>query len=448
MKKIVIKSSYLLDVDALIKEKKVHFTDVDKYLELKNAFFSKDEYEVFVYDGNFYYKLINPKIPFVITDIDEENLYINFDYFEKNDINDEFDIDSISFTLKYDEIKFISDEEKYISQVFKNKKFNISFEDNIQKIKIEGKKISKEYLYNIIKEVLIFNYFLCGKIPKMSYPINLKNETHYIEIYGGIGYDDKKSSKYSEFSIVKLKLDEYIKFLFYFSNDFYSKFKVQLDVFMSTQFKNGIGNDQNVAILLNSLEGFIKKQKIINTGELKIFDKDKKNKIVDNIISKLTEYCNSEEFDNYIRSLDINSEKLIKEIKNKIINNNGRINECTFDEMLDLSKKVSKKAERFVKESKIEHQFWKKCKNHRNFFAHLTDKRNNGFDGFYKCFHAMHILSTYYILIILATLKMENYAIDDNINKRAKDIHELKDKFDYENKENKENKEEKMIYGN
>lgn len=431
-KTLILKCDKFLEKEDLIKNKYIIWNNQDDYFLIQKKINENHEIKIMLYDGYNYYRLFNPRI----SDLDLENIglrfKINFDYFEVRTSSDDFKITNVFFCFKYDsQIKYIINNKNLMTYALEDDEifYRMVFSNNIQEVFLESKKLSTDIVYDIINKIFIFNYFLCGRMAKLEYPISLKNKEEAIEIYGGFLYQNKDSARFSEFSIVSMDLNDYGKHFLMFANEYCQDMLPQLKVFMSTQYKNGLGIDQNIAILLNALEGFIKNQKICNNGNLKLFEKKKKDLVIENIEKKLDEYINSEEFNNYLFSLNLNEDFIIKDVKSKIKNSNGRINEMTFDQMLELSKNVSKTAKSFVIKSKLETQFWRKCKMHRNYFAHLTESKNKGFNTGYSCLQAMYVLSTFFILIILRVLGLESFENQDNIDNHAINLKDWSNRY-------------------
>lgn len=435
---LVLECDNVLDKDNLLKNKYIIWNNTNDYFCIKQKLNENNEIAIMIYDGFYYYHLLNPKISNFIFEIKDCQFRICFDYFEIRTTPDDFKITNASFHFMYEhQIEYISNEKNsLITYNFESEDvcYGMIFNRNMQQVFLESKKLSKDMLYETINKLFIFNYFLCGKMAKLDYPISLNNKENSIKIYGGFLYEGRESARFSEFPIVSMNYQDYAQYFLKFSNDYYHLMSTQLTVFMSTQYKNKLNIDQNIAILLNALEGFIKSQKICNKSKLKVFEKKQKNLIIEDIIKTLDKYCNSEKFNQCLQSLDFKDDSLIENVKNKIRNNNGRLNEMTFDEMLDLSKEVSKSATSFVTHSKLEFQFWNRCKMHRNYFAHLTDSKNKGFNTEFSCVHAMYILSTFFILIVLKVLGLEPFENQNMINKHANDLKKWRniyiDKFD------------------
>ena len=183
------------------------------------------------------------------------------------------------------------------------------------------------------------------------------------------------------------------------------KVKYPIRIFYYTQTDIRYQIQQRVSILLNSLEGLIKTLGKEFIKEKKI-DKSQRDQIMEIVMNGLNHYYSSHEFRFEIENLKL-KDSLKDYIEHKIKQIILNLPEYTFDEVLDKSKLISSEATRFAMYSKIVNNFWWKCKRHRNFFAHLTEKEFKGFDGS-QSVYVMYILSNYYRLIVLEFIEAAN----------------------------------------
>lgn len=153
---------------------------------------------------------------------------------------------------------------------------------------------------------------------------------------------------------------------------------------------------QRVSLILNSLEGLIKRTSRKNDLKIPIFERERKI-VLDAVLQNALEYVKSEQFSQVISSF--NRDDL--DIKGRIRNSLIRFSKLTFDEMLEFSKKINQSGLMFVRKiNPMPVKFWKRCKDHRNFHAHLSDNVHKGFNGV-QSVYAVFILSNYFRLLIL-----------------------------------------------
>ncbi|MGI6505561.1 MAG: hypothetical protein ACOX2V_04160 [Clostridia bacterium] len=181
-------------------------------------------------------------------------------------------------------------------------------------------------------------------------------------------------------------------------------------VFIQSQSTIGYCIQQRVALILNALEGFLKRT--IEKEEIKLaISKSNKRKILASVENAVREYLNSAEFLGFLKGLankeNIDSEKIVQRMKGTL----GCFTEYSFDEILEFSKSINKAGYKFIKAINMPVKFWKRCKDHRNFHAHLTDDTHKGFNGI-QSVYAVYTLSSYFRLLIL---ELSSFDITEDI---------------------------------
>lgn len=241
---------------------------------------------------------------------------------------------------------------------------------------------------------------------------------------------------------VKSKSNELVRYYYYPSNNRYicskyTRFTVPIDaemvsktfpifvqihnntlyptrVFIQSQSTIEYDIQQRVSLILNALEGFLKRT--IEKGNIKLaISRSSKRRILASVENAVRKYLKSTEFLGVLRelaneeSINIDDEKIVQHMKGTL----GHFTEYTFDEILEFSKSVNKAGYIFVTAINMPVKFWKRCKDHRNFHAHLTDDTHKGFNGVQSAY-AIYILSSYFRLLIL---ELSGFDISEDIIK-------------------------------
>lgn len=271
---------------------------------------------------------------------------------------------------------------------------------------------SKTVIEKMNFSLMLFTYFFCilGEfVPQegvSTYKVK-SNSNETVRYYFYPSNNRFTCNEYTEFTVLinaEVVKKTFAKFAQIHNNSLYP-----LRVFIISQSTiEGYYVALRVSLILNALEGFLKNT--IDKQIIKIaVSASNKRKILASVENAVREHLESTEFSGLLKELgneeNIDNEQIIQRMKSTL----GRFTEYSFDEILEYSKNINKTGYQFVKAINMPVKFWKRCKDHRNFYAHLTGNKNKGFNGIQSAY-AVYVLSSYFRLLIL---EMSGFDIDD-----------------------------------
>lgn len=384
--------------------------------DIKEVVFENQLIRFLHYEGNYYYIFGSHNKD--IHDIDNQVLKINFHkcIVSQNVLEDKYEIYKQIYSFE------INEGEKLVSKLntyhYTENKFNILFSvsGNIFKVEVFGERNTVEKL-QIQKVLFIYLFLLTSYFFKpIGKKISYKENDDVIYEYYSPTFSDLEKQKFTIFKIVLTP----IVFQNTFNNflSLYSNSKYPLEVFIYTQTLIPYNIQQRVSLVLNSLEGVLKTN--IDSGLLRLpIGSDRKKRIMTSVKNNTENFIDSKSFKSDFAGLKSSEKDTILE---KVNNAVSRIDELTFDETLELSKIFNPSGFEMVKKiSPMPLKFWYRCKQHRNFHAHLTDKKHPGFDGSQSLF-AMFILSSYYRYLILEFCEIDSEILQPGIQSETTTI--------------------------
>lgn len=277
-------------------------------------------------------------------------------------------------------------------------KQDFSLKFSVQDLTLEVTlRASSNVISKMKLSLVIFNYiyYVTG-----MFIHNKGFSTYYTSEFGTIKhYFVPKTNDYecANFSRLNIQLDietfqeTFPKFLKLYTDNIYP-----LEVYMQTQTKIKFNIQQRVSLILNSMEGVLKRTLEKEQKRISV-SKKQKTKILSAVKDVVIEYLESKAFLELIEELEFD-EKI--DIVSRVSNTMGRFTELTFDEVLEISKTINPIGYDFVKGVNMPVKFWKRCKDHRNFYAHLTEDTHKGFNGV-QSLYAIFTLSNYFRLLVL-----------------------------------------------
>jgi len=266
----------------------------------------------------------------------------------------------------------------------------------------------------------LFMYFYCilGKFVSQKgvsiYKIKSKSNES-VKYYYYPSNNRYACGRYTNF-IVPITADVVCKTFSNFAQIHNSNF-YPIRVFLQSQSAIEYDIQQRVSLILNALEGFLKRS--IEKKKIKIpILKSNKHAILDSVEKAVREHLESTEFSGLLKELgneeNIDNEQIVQRMKGTL----GHFTEYSFDEILEFSKSINKAGHKFVKDINMPVKFWKRCKDHRNFHAHLTEDTHKGFNGI-QSKYAVYTLSSYFRLLIL---EMREFDITDTLIEKEADL--------------------------
>lgn len=358
----------------------------------------------FVSSNKNYYYIISPREN-LVPDLNG-NFIIKFDRYFKS--NKEIDI---PLNVVSEKVKFVIDDN------IRNKMVNL---DGIE-IKQSGYKIdfsldnshlvvllrsSKKDLKKMRLSSVIFNYifYLTGNfITQDGKVVYETRDSVVVEEHIYPKKNDYKCKNFSRFSVpITKELVERTLPLFL---ELYNKNVYPIETFLQTQTDIEYNIQQRVSLILNSMEGFIKRCMTKDMQKVPI-SKAKKKIILTSVKNTVQAYIKSDDFMTMLKNLEYKENiDIIQLISNTL----GRFTEFSFDDILEISKEINPTGHNFVKSINMPVKFWKRCKDHRNFHAHLTEDNHKGFNGT-QSLYAVYTLSAYFRLLVLEQSGLDTYA--------------------------------------
>ncbi len=346
------------------------------------------------------------------------NLFFYSYYETTNDIvlPFEFESESIYFTLNNSIREKLS-----ILDGMKIEGLNYATEFFIKESQLEASlQASMTVIEKMNFSLMLFMYFFCilGEFVSQE-GINtykVKSESNELVRYYYYPSNNRYTcSKYTRFTVpidTEMISKTFPVFVQIHNNTLYPS-----RVFIQSQSTIEYDIQQRVSLILNALEGFLKRT--IEKGKIKLdISRSSKREILASVENAVREHLESTEFLGLLRELankeNIDNEKIVQHMKGTL----GYFTEYTFDEILEFSKRINKAGYKFVTAINMPVKFWKRCKDHRNFHAHLTDDTHKGFNGIQSAY-AIYTLSSYFRLLIL---ELSGFDITEDIIKNEADL--------------------------
>lgn len=362
---------------------------------------------IFEYEAdNTHYLFYNPSGRF---DFIRDDRMIEFDYYSES----KFKIDKKSSFVTQIFTFYLEEHSKYFNNIYQ-----VSFKLDKALVKIVNDRNGKlqitidfnspvDDLSELGLVFFYYFYFLLGVFIKLDYKITCITESgqeinrHIVPTFGKF-----KNNRYSRFSVPitpELFVSTANTFINTYLNNLYP-----IGIFFKTQTDIEYDVQQRVSLILNSLEGFIKRNMDKNNFRVQI-SKSERTKILKSLKANTISYLESEDFT--FNHLDINTKERSEYIM-RLQNSLSKFSEVSFDEMLEISKLINKNGLYFVRKiNPIPFKIWKRCKDHRNFHAHLTDDNHKGFNGT-QSLYAIYILSNYFRLLVLEVTGINEFNLD------------------------------------
>ncbi|MDD4642901.1 MAG: hypothetical protein PHG99_05315 [Erysipelotrichaceae bacterium] len=372
---------------------------------------SEGVYEVVSFDRKYYY-IISPRD----TGYPNPNgkVTIEFDRYFKSDYPT-----GILFNEVSQEIKFSLNKVEHILScldgiIIKGSNYKINFSIDKDKLTVLVKSFNRD-LRKMKLSSTIFNYifFITGEfITQESTIVYKTKESNLVEHHFNSKINDYECKRFTRFLVPINK--GIVEKTFPIFLELYNKNIYPIATFLETQTDIKYNIQQRVSLILNSLEGIIKR--CIDKNKLEVpISKSNKRIILSAIKETVTSYLKSDDFKSTINNLE-NNENV--DVVSMLLGTLGKFTEFSFNDILDISKEVNPVGYNFVKSIDMPTKFWKRCKDHRNFHAHLTEDNHKGFNGTQSAY-AVFTLSTYFRLLVLRLSGFDEFEFENLMNESS-----------------------------